>query len=434
MTPELQRLETAPTTPRRRGSASWVHFHGWRIVGAGALISAIGSGLVVQGFSVYAVLLREEFGWSAGMIAVAFALNRAESGLLGPLQGWLIDRFGPQRVLQLGAIVMACGFFLFSRVNSLWQFYIFYPLVAVGVALCGFLTVVTTVVNWFERRRAFALAAYSAGFALGGMLIPVLVWYLTRFGWRSAAVASGITTLVVLLPLSLVFHHKPSDIGQHVDGIDPDAPQPPRPAAVAVSEVHFTTAEAVRTRAFWFISLGHMTALLVVASLLAHLALYLTEDHGITLKEAGWVIGALPILQLLGQFAGGYLGDRYDKRLLSAGCMVGHVIGLLLLAHGGGLWAVALFIPFHGIAWGLRGPLMQAIRADYFGSTSFGQILGYSSLIVMLGTIAGPLIAGMLYDTTGSYTLGFTIIAALASTGIFFFLFATPPAPPVRDD
>lgn len=423
-----QRLR--PATPGQ--SMGWRQFHGWRIVGAGAVISAIGSGLVVQGFSSYAVLLREEFGWSTGLIAVAFALNRAESGLLGPVQGWLIDRFGPRRVLQGGTLVMAGGFLLFAEVNSVWQFFLFYPLVAIGVALGGFLTIVTTVVNWFERRRALALALYSSGFAVGGLITPALVWYLERFGWRSGARASALLTVVVLLPLSLVFHHRPTDIGQHVDGLDPDEPQPPRSASTAVSALHFTAAEALRTRAFWFISLGHMTALLVVSSMLAHLALYLTEDRGITLQQAGWVIGSLPILQLAGQFAGGYLGDRYDKRLLSAGCMVSHVLGLLFLAHGGGMWAVAVFVPLHGVAWGLRGPLMQAIRADYFGSTSFGQILGYSSLVVMVGTIAGPLLAGTLRDVTGSYTLGFTIVAGLASTGVAFFLLATPPELPDR--
>lgn len=419
-------------TQARSPYRPWYQFHGWRIVGAGAAISAIGSGLVVQGFASYAVLLREEFAWSTALLAVAFALNRAESGLLGPFQGWLTDRIGPRRVLQMGALITAVGFLLFSRVNSIWQFLLFYPIVAIGIALAGFLTIVTTVVNWFERRRALALALYSAGFALGGVFAPLLVWFLDRYGWRSGAVASAVVVLAVVLPLSRLFDHRPSDRGETVDGLDPDLPTPPRPEhATPLSEVHFTAREAMRTRAFWFISLGHMTALLVVSVVLAHLALYLTEDQGITLQQAAFVIGVLPFLQLAGQTAGGYLGDRYDKRLLSAGAMVGHVVGLLLLAFGD-LWVVVLFIPLHGFAWGLRGPLMQAMRADYFGATDFGKILGFSSLVVMLGTIVGPILAGTLNDATGSYRLGFTVVALLASTGVAFFLLATPPPPPDR--
>jgi MFS family permease len=407
----------------------WRQFHGWRIVGAGALMSAVGSALVIQGFSAYSVLLREEFGWSTGVIAVAFALNRAESGLLGPIQGLLIDRFGPRRVLQLGALVMAGGLFLFSQVQNIWQFFLFYPVVAIGVALAGFLTHVTTVVNWFERRRSLAIAIYMGGFALGGLMTPGVVWYLERYGWRTGAKSSALVVVVVLLPLSLVFHHRPGDLGQHVDGLDPQDADPESESTHSVNGAHFTAAEALRTKAFWFISFGHMTALLVVSSVLAHLALYLTDDRGLSLQEAGFIVGALPVLQLVGQFAGGWIGDRYDKRRLAAGCMASHVVALLILAHGGSMWAVAAFLPLHGVAWGLRGPLMQSIRADYFGATAFGQILGYSSMIVMIGSVVGPLLAGILNDATGSYTLGFTIIAALASTGVALFLAATPPEP-----
>lgn len=408
-------------------------FHGWRIVWAGALISAVGSGLVVQGFSAYAVLLREEFGWSTGILALAFAVNRLETGLLGPFQGWLVDRFGPRLVLRSGALLMSLGFLLFSRVNSIWQFLLFFSLVALGSSLGGFLTVVTTIVNWFEKSRARALAFYSAGFALGGLCTPALVWYLEHFGWRNGAIASAFVVLAVLLPLSTYFHHRPADVGQGIDG---DLTSSTNPAAIQpslfVTQVDFTTHEAIRTRAFWLISLGHATALLVVSAVLAHLALHLTEDRGMTLGQAALVIGALPILQLVGQLLGGHLGDRFDKRLLSAGAMLGHVLGLALLAHGRGLWAVFLFLPLHGIAWGLRGPLMQAIRADYFGATSFGKILGISSLIVMFGTILGPIVAGITNDATGSYTVGFTFIALLASTGVIFFLMIRPPAPPTR--
>lgn len=392
----------------------------------------MGSALVLQGFASYAVLLREEFAWSTALLAAAFALNRAESGLLGPIQGWLTDRVGPRRVIQLGAVIAAVGFVLFSRVNSLWQFFIFYPIAAIGVALMGIVTLMTAIVNWFDRRRSLALALYMAGFALGGLFVPLLVWFMRTYGWRSAAIASAVLILVIVLPLSRVIYHRPADLGQTVDGLDPNQPPPPRPVhATKVSEVHFTPREALRTRSFWFISFGHMTALLVVSVVLAHLALFLTEDEGISLQQAAFVIGALPLLQLAGQTAGGYLGDRYDKRLLSAGAMVAHVVALLLLAFGG-LWAIILFIPLHGIAWGLRGPLMGGLRADYFGATSFGQILGLSSLIVMLGTIVGPVLAGVLNDSTGSYRIGFIVVAVLASSGVAFFLLATPPDPPHR--
>jgi MFS family permease len=112
--------------------------------------------------------------------------------------------------------------------------------------------------------------------------------------------------------------------------------------------------------------------------------------------------------------------------------MVGHAAALLMLAFAHAFWMVAAFGVLHGLAWGMRGPLMSAIRADYFGSAAFGTITGISSMIVMLGMMAGPLVAGILADRTGSYALGFSILAALAALGSVFFVLARRPPPPDR--
>jgi MFS family permease len=107
--------------------------------------------------------------------------------------------------------------------------------------------------------------------------------------------------------------------------------------------------------------------------------------------------------------------------------MMGHVVGLLALTFATNFWMIWSFVLLHGMAWGMRGPLMSAIRADYFGSSSFGQILGYSSVILMFGMVGGPLLAGVLADVTGDYQLGFSILSGLAALGSAFFILATPP-------
>jgi MFS family permease len=96
------------------------------------------------------------------------------------------------------------------------------------------------------------------------------------------------------------------------------------------------------------------------------------------------------------------------------------------------LW-VGFFTVAHGLAWGMRGPLMQAMRADYFGRRSFGVIMGFSSMVVMVGNVSGPLVAGITADATGTYKTGFTIMAILAGLGSIFFFFATKPNPPAPD-
>jgi len=140
----------------------------------------------------------------------------------------------------------------------------------------------------------------------------------------------------------------------------------------------------------------------------------------------------MTLCQFTGILLSGYLGDRFDKRLLSAGCMVFHMAGLLLLTYAVSLSMVIGFAVLHGLSWGLRGPLMQAMRADYFGRSSIGLIMGLSSVIVLVGQISGPLIAGILADATGNYRAGFTLLALLAGVGSVFFVLARPPAQPSR--
>ncbi|MDQ3396362.1 MAG: MFS transporter, partial [Deinococcota bacterium] len=117
-------------------------------------------------------------------------------------------------------------------------------------------------------------------------------------------------------------------------------------------------------------------------------------------------------------------------RIIATVAMFGHASALLALAYAPSSFWVVFFAIVHGIAWGARGPLMQAIRADYFGRRYFATIMGTSSLIVMLGMVAGPLIAGYMADRFGNYQLGFTILAGLAAFGSIFFILAKEPSVP----
>ncbi len=409
-------------------------FWGWRVVRAGLAVQTLQGGLIQQTFGSYAVQLKAEFGWSSTLLSAAYSLNRLESGLLGPLHGWALQRFGVKRVMQVGTVLMSLGLMLFSQLQDVTQFLGFYLIAAIGASLAGFLSVVTATVQWFDRKRSTALAVSQSGFALGGLFTPLLVWCFTLFGWRNTAFASGVLSFVILMPLSFVFGPTPADIGQPIDGMGAEqraAFDLERAAQRArVSTVSFTAAQAVRTRAFWMISLGHSSALLVVGAVMAHLQLYLVQDQGFSPQKAAQIAAILPLVQLAGQIGGGFLGDRVSKQLVVVVAMVGHVAGLLLLAYAEQLWMIWLFIPLHGLAWGVRGPLMQAMRADYFGAASFGQIMGISSLIIMIGQISGPLLAGYLDDTTGSYQLGFALVAVMATLGMVFFALASPPKPP----
>jgi MFS family permease len=169
-----------------------------------------------------------------------------------------------------------------------------------------------------------------------------------------------------------------------------------------------------------------------VAAVNVHVISHLNESLGYSLAEASLAITMMTAFQVVGLLVGAAIGDRYNKRYISMACMGAHCVGLLMVAYATALPMVIGFAILHGTAWGLRGPLMQALRADYFGRKSFGMIMGFSSMITTFGNLSGPLIAGILADTTDSYKTGFTVLAVLAALASVFFLFATPPKDPDR--
>jgi sugar phosphate permease len=406
-------------------------FYGWRIVGAGALIQFLQSSLLLQSFGAYVAVLQEDRGWSKTELSFAAALHQMEAAILGPVLGWFIDRFGPHGVIRAGVVTLALGFMLMSQIESLAAFYAAFIVVALGSSMCGFMPINISMIYWFERKRARALSSVSFGLALGGIAVPAVAWSMATWGWRATAFGSGVLILLAGLPLAFVMRGRPANYGEQVDG-EPLAATPSRlPAIEAERRARdFTAREALRTSAFWLLSLGHGFALFVVTAVNVHAITHLKEGLGYAVEEAALFIMLMTLAQIGGIALGAAIGDRFEKRLICACCMIMHMAGLLALTYATGAAMVVAFSLLHGAAWGLRGPFMQAIRAEYFGVSAIGMILGLSFMIIVVGQVGGPMIAGGLADLTGNYRAGFTVLALLAGVGSLFFLLARKPARP----
>lgn len=414
-------------------------FYGWWLVVASAAVQLVIGVLFNQAQGAYMKVLRDDFGWSRGSLSGALSLSRVESGMLGPVEGWLLDRFGPRKVMIGGLLLLGSAMILFSFTNSLPMFYGTYFLMALGATLGGFLSITVALVNWFSRHRAKAMALAQMGFAASGFLVPITIASMERFGWQQTALVSGVLIWAIGLPLAFMVRDRPERYGEVPDGSrgasnTAAAARGTRFAVAADGSEDFNTREALRTRAFWFISLGHASALLIVSAVQAHMLIHLTENLGYSLATAGLALPLLTAAQITGQISGGFLGDRFDKRIIATGCMAMHCVGMLSLAFASNVAMIVAFALLHGWAWGARGPLMQAIRADYFGTGSFGKIMGISTMIVALGSSAGPIVAGVLADVTGNYQAGFTVLSVLAGLGSVFFVMAKKPPPPRRGE
>jgi MFS family permease len=402
------------------------------MVGAGCGLQFLQAGMLHHAFGGYLAVLQDDRGWNKTQLSAAAALQQMESAIIGPLLGWIMDRFGPQGVIRLGVLLMGVGFMLFSQIETLLEFYGAFIIIALGSSMCGFFPINVALINWFERWRARALSSLSLGLAMGGVFVPLVGWSLMTYGWRATAFFSGALAIIVGMPLAMVIRRRPEDHGYTIDGL-PRAPglQGESNEPIAISR-DFSAGEALRTPAFWLLSLGHGFALLVVGAVNVHAIAHMKEALSYTVSTAALFIMLVTLFQVCGVMIGWAIGDRFEKRYIAAACMLMHSLGLLSLTYATSAAGVVAFAALHGAGWGLRGPFMHAIRADYFGRSAIGMILGLSFMIIVIGQIGGPMVAGILADATGSYRLGFTVLALLAGLGSIFFVLAKRPAAPLR--
>lgn len=403
------------------------------MVFAAASLQFIQAMMLHQAFGAYVAVLIEQKGWSKTSVSGASAMMSMEAAVIGPILGWFLDKFGSQGVIKIGVILFGVGFILLSMIDSLGQFYGAVVVIAIGASMAGYFPLNVGVIQWFEKKRARALSIVGLGLALGGMFVPIVAGSIQYFGWRQTAFGCGVLAILIGYPLARIFKRRPEDFGMHVDGIDP-ATVPQNKKEVDLKdyrpEREFTAKQALWTRAFWLLSLGHALALVVVTAVNTHAINHMRIALDYTIGHASIFITLMTAFQVIGVLLGGYFGDKFDKRLVAAICMLMHAGGLLMLTYATGATMLVVFAVAHGLAWGIRGPFMQAIRADYFGRRSIGMILGLSAMIVAAGQITGPLLAGILGDATGNYRLGFTVLALIAACGSVVFWFAKKPPMP----
>lgn len=395
-------------------------FYGWWIVAGGTSTQFFIALLWLQSYGVYALLLIQDFGWSKAAISGSFALGQVLYAVLSPIHGWLIDKAGPRALLRVGLVLFGLGLIALSQLQSLTGFYLAFCLISIGVGLGGFTTVMTAIVSWFRAHRATALSISQTGFSVGGLCIPITIYLIETLGWRTTAMGSGIFIIVVGLIIAEIFRPKSASARQKPPISDDQTTR---------FEHNFTTTQALRTSAFWLITTGHAVSLLIVSAVSVHLVTHLTENLSYSLAQAGLVVTLMTLCQLFGQLGGGFLGDRFSKQAICAICMLSHSLGLLLVALADNLFMVIAFALLHGTAWGVRGPLMVALRADYFGSLAFGKIIGISTTVVVVGMAIGPLVAGYFADLYGDYRIGFILLAGTVALGSACFWRLSPPKP-----
>ena len=390
-------------------------FYGWWIVGACFFICFYVGGSVFYGFTAFFEPIRSEFGWSYAQISFAASLRGLEMGLFAPIMGFLVDRFGARTVIFLGTIVVGFGLILLSYTQSLAMFYFCFLFIAFGAGGCTLVVITAAVVKWFRKKVSFALGVTVSGISASGLLVILTVHLIDVYGWRTTLMILGMGMWGLGIPLSLVIRDRPEKYGYLPDG---EASREPISSTEVKDEgVEISLKEALRKRAFWYLSIAETIRFLTMSSVSIHVMPYLSSV-GIPRATAGIVAGAIPLFSIIGRFGFGWLGDVFDKRYVMAWAFSFIGIGMLAFWYMKTIWIILLFLMTfpsgHGGGIVLRG----AILREYFGRDSFGKILGIVFGCASIGTIIGPTLAGWVFDTLGNYDvvwLSFCGLNALAT-------------------
>ena len=407
-------------------------FYGWTLVGVAAFVMVIGTVPLFQGMTAWFVVFESTFGWSRTQLSIAFSLSRVEGSIMGPISGYLIDKLGSRRMVLIGLVVAGGGFVILSQMQSIWHFYTAFVVMSMGVGLGTWMPMMTVLNNWFVRNRSTAMALAMEGFLVGGMvLVPVLAFAIDpdavgRPGWRNTALAIGLFLIVVAFPLSRLVRNAPEPYGQYPDGEATAMRRQTASAGASDDEADFTWQEAIRTKSFWLITMGHACSSIVIVTITVHLGPMLA-DRGFSLQTIGWVVGAYTGVAAVFTLIGGYVGDRLPIRLalfVFSAIQSGAVL-LLMLAETQ-LMAYT-FAVLMGIGFGGRNPLTTAIRGVYFGRKAFASITGMSMIPMNVMLLGAPLFAGIMFDSTQSYTVPMTVVAIVSLAGSTLFLFLGSP-------
>lgn len=408
------------STHATRGATPRFFFGYWIVAFAFlCLTMCIGCGSFV--FSLFVNPLQTDLVWSRGEIMVGFTIFWVMMGVASPLFGRVLDRHGARRAIPLGAIVMGLGFVILSVMKSLPVFYLGYVLVGSGAAGIGPVPTSAIVSNWFRRKRGTAVGITSAGIGAGGFIMaPVVGYLLETADWRTAYFAMAIIIWVAIIPLALlVVRTRPEDMGLHPDGAS-GAPAAGGGTSVDGMTWGLTLRQAAATLPFWLIAvsyfLGNFSSMGGLQAQVPNL-----NDIGFPTATAAAALGAIGFGSGVGKIFFGWLCDRIQPRLASAIGLSLQCAALVILLQVRSdspavlIWAYALLMGFGAGSW---LPTMSILVSRSFGLAFYGSVFGVVNLAQSVGTATGPLLAGVMFDSMGTYRWAFILFAALYAIAI----------------
>ncbi len=407
--------------PRKKGI-----YHGWTVAAVSFLATAGAVGFAHYGFGLFIVPLEEEFGWSRTQINLALVLG-VMMQVVSPFVGRVLDLFGSRYVMTVSLAAVAAGFILRSVMVDLWQFYLFSILVFAGGPGAAMLPAGRLVTLWFPATRGRMMGLVTAGNNFGGLLsVPILTYIIVFQGWRAAFLFTGIFLAVTAVLALLFVRDRPEDI-------ESESGKRWAPAAAATDAARklvggLAIREALSTRAFWFLAAGMTLQQFVRTTMVTQLAAHL-EDSDFSATQVGAALSVLAFFGITSKVVFGGLSEAITARWSYALVVAIQVVGVagFLFVAGGNFMLVFVSLSVFGLGMGGIGTLGPLAVTEMFGLRNYGAISGLIRQGVAIPGIVGPLLAGGVFDATGSYDLAFRIILGFLALSCLCFVLARPP-------
>ena len=391
-------------------------FYGWWIVSVGVVLAIINGSFYVYGFGVFYLPLLNELGTTRAALGGVIGLARLEGGLIAPIAGWLIDKFGPRKLLYIGLSTVGICFLLLSVITKLWMLYVVFMLIATGSSFGGGRPISVAVANWFLRKRARALGILLAGIGLGGSGVFFVAWITESFGWRTSAIVAALCYFFIAIPLVSLVYHKPEDLGLHPDGIPVEQSLSTNSADEPL-ELELTPKQALQSISFWLLAIAFAAWSVTVTVVAIYHIPFLIEDLGTSPVQAASIASLTLLLSVPGRIIFGWIGDILNIRILLSATLFVQAISILIMSLVTSPSWVPLYMALLGPSYGGSASLRQAIVAHFYGRKNFGTISGLLQFVDLPGAVLGPILVGWLVDSFDGYSVGFHAAAGFLFIG-----------------
>ncbi len=398
-------------------------YYGWlNLVGLMLIYGSL-CGNITYAYGVFLPSMGESFHWGRSALSGPYTLFFLVGGLLGPLAGMSIARFGARKNIIVCNLIAVVGLYGMSKVSALWQVYLcFGATIGIVIAFGEFIPITSVINNWFMRKRSLAMGLLFASGGLGGFFMPpVITWLIIEYGWPRAWIClAAIHLLVAVVIGGLIIRDQPAAIDRPDDF---DMAPPPHDAApsaersASAMEADWDVAEALRSRALWMVVALFSIILFVVNILSTHQVAYL-QDLGFSPMGSAAAWGMMLGFSILGRLLCGVLGMRFDGRRLAVFFLTGMGLGILCLRLAWSIHFIYAYSILTGIGFGGMIVLMPHLLSSHFGRTHYARILGWATPVVTLASAAGPVLAGISYDATGKYDVSLAITLLVIGLGI----------------